>query len=79
MVQLASLKDRAGAQRLWTRLQKAHPDLLGERELTVQVVDLGSRGVFHRVQAGFFPERASAEAVCRALKARDQDCLVIRR
>ena len=53
--------------------------LLGDRELTVQEVDLGERGIFYRVQAGFFPERAGASALCRALKARQQDCLVVKR
>jgi cell division septation protein DedD len=79
VVQLASLKSRAGVDAFWARVQKAFPDLLGGRELAVQSVDLGSRGIFHRVQAGFFPDRASASALCASLKARKQDCLVTRR
>jgi hypothetical protein len=58
---------------------KAHPALLGDRRLVVQSVDLGSRGTYHRVQAGTFPDRASAQALCDRLKARKQDCLVVQR
>ncbi|MCH8809032.1 MAG: SPOR domain-containing protein [Proteobacteria bacterium] len=79
VVQLAALRARDGTRPAWARLQRAHPMLLGDRELTVQEVDLGERGIFYRVQAGFFPERAGASALCRALKARQQDCLVVKR
>ncbi len=79
VVQLAALRARDGTRPAWVRLQRAHPMLLGDRELTVQEVDLGERGIFYRVQAGFFPDRAGASALCRALKARQQDCLVVKR
>ena len=79
VVQLAALRARADTRPAWTRLQRAHPMLLGDKELTVQEVDLGERGIFYRVQAGFFPDRAGASALCRALKARQQDCLVVKR
>ncbi len=79
VVQLAALRVRADTRPAWTRLQRAHPMLLGDKELTVQEVDLGERGIFYRVQAGLFPDRAGASALCRALKARQQDCLVVKR
>ena len=79
VVQLAALRARDGTRPAWARLQRAHPMLLGDRELTVQKIDLGERGIFYRVQAGFFPDRAGASALCRALKARQQDCLVVKR
>ena len=53
--------------------------LLSERELAIQEIDLGARGIFYRVQAGYFPDRASALELCTALKARGQDCLVVKR
>ncbi len=79
VVQLAALRARNGTRPAWARLQRAHPMLLGDRELTVQEITLGERGIFYRVQAGFFPDRAGASALCRALKARQQDCLVVKR
>ncbi len=79
VVQLASLKERAGVEPTWARLQKAFPSLLGNRQLSVQSVDLGSRGTFHRVRAGFFPDRAAADKLCARLKAEKQDCFVAER
>ena len=79
VVQLAALKAKDSARPAWARLQKAHPALLGDRELAIQRVDLGDRGIFFRVQAGFFVERAGARDLCNALKARGQDCLVVKR
>lgn len=79
LVQLAALRAKDGARPAWARLQKAHPALLGDRELAIQRVDLGDRGIFYRVQAGYFADRISARSLCNALKARGQDCLVIER
>ncbi len=79
VVQLASLRAKAGARPAWARILKDHPALLGERVLAIQQVDLGDRGIFYRVQAGFFVARAEARALCDALKARGQDCLVVKR
>jgi len=79
VVQLVSIKSRDRAQPAWASLQKAHPALLGNRELTIQKADLGDRGIFYRVRAGFFAERASARDLCNALKTRGQDCLVTKR
>ncbi len=79
LIQLAALKSGDDARSAWGRLQKAHPALLGEPELAIQEVDLGERGIFYRIQAGYFPDRASALELCNALKARGQDCLVVKR
>ncbi len=58
---------------------KSFPSLLANKQLLVAPVDLAGRGTFYRVQAGYFPDRASAEAVCKQLKAKRQDCLVTKR
>ncbi len=79
VVQLAALRAKDAARPAWARLQKSHPALLGDRELTIQKVDLGDRGIFYRVQTGFFTDRAGARGLCNALKARGQDCLVVKR
>ncbi len=79
VVQLAALKSQDGARPAWRRLQKAHSVLLSEREMAIQEIDLGERGIFHRVQAGYFTDRTSALELCTALKARGQDCLVVKR
>jgi len=79
VLQLASLKAKERAPAEWARLQETFPSLLGNRELVVLSVDLGSRGVFYRLQAGYFSDRNSADAACAQIKAKRQDCLVTKR
>jgi cell division septation protein DedD len=77
-VQLASVKSEEGAGKEWTRLQRAHPDLLGDLDLILQSADLGERGIFYRIRTGPFPNRATAQDMCWQLKAAKLACLVIR-
>jgi sporulation related protein len=75
-IQLAALKSEAEANKAWTRVLAKHNDVLGA--LTVHIVraDLGSQGIYYRVQAGPFADKASAKAACDKLKASGQQCLV---
>jgi len=76
-VQLASFNsgEKAGAE--GERLQRRHPELLGNLELTVQSAEL-ERGVFHRIQAGPLTY-SQANSLCGALKRQNQPCLVVNR
>jgi cell division septation protein DedD len=78
VVQLGSFTSTAGSEQAWARLQKAHPELLGDMSLFVQKALVNDRTYF-RVQAGPVPNRATALDMCAQLKARKQDCLVVRR
>ncbi len=77
-VQLASVKSDDVARKEWARLQRAHPDLLGDLELSVQSADLGDRGIFFRIRTGPFPNRATAQDMCWQIKAAKLVCLVVR-
>lgn len=78
-VQLFSLNSTEAAERGWNSIKKRHQDLVGDMELLVKEVDLGDRGVFYRGQIVPFPNQATALDLCSQLKARKQDCLVVRR
>ncbi len=77
-VQLASVKSDDGARKEWARMQRAHPDLLGDLELSVQSADLGKRGIFFRIRTGPFPNRATAQDMCWQIEAAKLGCLVVR-
>ncbi len=78
-VQLGSsrLKDRAEAEA--KRLNGLHASVLGEAKISAVRADLGERGIYYRLWAGPFADRAAAEALCGKLKARKQGCLVLKR
>ena len=77
-VQLASVRSDGGARKEWVRMQRAHPDLLGDLELSVRSADLGERGVFFRIRTGPFPNRATAQDMCGQIEAVKLGCLVVR-
>ena len=79
LVQLSSVKSRARANREWVRLKKFFPKELEDLALIVEERKIASRGTFFRVQTGGFRKIGEARALCRALKAKKQDCLPIRR
>ena len=78
-IHLASLRTIEGAKREWTALEQSHPDLLRGLELEVVRVDLGDRGIYQRIVAGHFADRASATALCRRFQAKNQYCAVVKR
>ncbi len=77
-VQLASVRSDGGARQEWARMQRAHPDLLGDLELSVQSADLGERGIFFRIRTGPFPNQATAQDMCGQIEAAKLGCLVVR-
>ena len=76
-IQLAAVKNADEAPKEWSRLQKALGTQLDGLTLTVESVDLGTKGIYHRVQAGPFPDKAAAAAKCEIIKQMKQDCLVV--
>ena len=78
-IQLSSVRTAKTARREWARLQQAFPGLLKDLDLDIREVTLRQRGTYHRVRAGAFEDRAAPRALCAKLKARKQDCLVVRR
>ncbi len=77
-IQIAALRDRTSAEAEWARVVRRFPAELEGLSLTIKEVDLGDRGIFHRVQGGSLPE-ARARALCATLSAGGQACLVVRR
>ena len=65
------------AKRELARIRLGFSALLGGMELTV--LDPVSLRDFYRVMTPRFADRAVANDLCRRLKARNQDCLVVRR
>lgn len=78
MVQLAALRDEAGARTAWSRLQGNNGDLLGNLTLDIQRADLGDKGIFYRVRAKGLASAEEAKALCEKLKARDVGCIPVR-
>ena len=75
-VQLAALKTEADAKTAWKRLAAKYPDILGPLAMHIEKVDLGTKGIYYRVQAGPFTDKNAARDVCAKLTPKGQPCLV---
>lgn len=75
-VQLASLRSHDAAVRSGQEFSRLQPDLLARWQPTVRTVDLGEKGVWHRVLFGPIQGRKQAAALCAQIQARVGPCLV---
>jgi cell division septation protein DedD len=76
VVQIAAFRSHEEALQGWRALENRHGELIGSRTRDIAEVDLGERGVFHRLRIGYFVSSEQATTFCNQLKARGQDCLV---
>ena len=76
-VQLASLKSEEQAGRAWQMAAKKHGSLKGVPHAVVKA-DLGSKGVYYRVQAGSFKNMSDAKALCQTLQGEKGSCYVVK-
>ncbi len=76
--QVGAREDRREADEILAGLRDSHPQLLGDLPARIFRVDLGERGVWHRVQIGEFAELADAKALCAEIIRRGHEgCWVI--
>ena len=79
VAQLAALQSEEAVQQAWARLASRAPQLFASARLDVERADLGQRGVYHRIRAGYFADRANASRFCERIRQMGQDCIVTTR
>lgn len=79
VAQLAALQSEAGVEAAWRRYASRAPDLFARARLDVERADLGQRGIYHRVRAGYFADRENAARFCERIRQMGQDCVVTAR
>jgi len=79
VAQLAALQSEAAVDPAWRRLSSRAPQLFAAAQLDVERADLGQRGIYYRVRAGYFADRANAARFCDRIRQMGQDCIVAAR
>jgi len=79
LVQIAALQSEPAANAAWNRLSAKDPALFAGVRKDIQRADLGAKGVYFRVRAGTFTDRAEASRFCDRFKSTGQDCIVVAR
>lgn len=76
-VQMGAFRGPERADGVWRVLLDSHGDLLAGLVSDVVSVDVAGKGTFYRLRAGPLADKADAADLCRRLKDRGQDCLVV--
>ncbi len=79
VAQLAALRSEEAVQAAWRRFSNRAPALFGDATMDVQRADLGARGTYYRVRAGYFASRAEAAQFCVRIREMGQDCIAAAR
>ena len=77
LVQLGALRTPDAAETAWAKLDSAHPGLLRGVRKDVQRAELGADGVYYRLRAGYFDDRAKAVSFCERVKGAGLACMVV--
>lgn len=72
-IQLAAFRDEDEALKQWEKIQAKHTALLGGYEPSVQRADLGSKGIFFRLQVHGV---GNPSDLCAQLKSAGQACII---
>jgi cell division protein FtsN len=78
LIQIASYRDRPSAEEAWKKLIAKHADLVSSFSPDYQSAQIADKGTYHRLRVGPFDSQEDARALCSALKARGQACLVVK-
>ncbi|HBO49263.1 MAG TPA: hypothetical protein DD619_00470, partial [Alphaproteobacteria bacterium] len=74
-IQLIASKNKAAVEKTWTDLSAKYSDLQ-KMPHEIQASDLGAQGMFYRLRAGSFADKAAAAQACALLKAKGlRDCI----
>ncbi len=77
-IQLGAVRTEAAAWVEWDKMRKTYASVLGRLALNIERADLGTKGVYFRIQAGPFNDRAAADAACQEMARQKIPCLPIR-
>ena len=80
-VQIAALSNQNSANKYWQSLKERHNTLLYGLEHYVTEANLGSRGIFYRLQIGDFRNQSKAEEFCQKFILQTgrtkADCIIV--
>jgi cell division protein FtsN len=75
-LQIGAYESEALAEGAWKTFQNRYMEIAESMSPDVQRADLGQRGIWYRLRAGPFADRAAAISACERLKSRGGNCFV---
>ena len=78
-IQLGAFRAPELAAQAWTDISRAHPTLVTAMQHAIEKADLGTRGIYYRLQAGSFETANAAKSQCAAFISHKVNCIVASR
>jgi cell division septation protein DedD len=80
VVQVASVRSQADANKIWTDLERRFSALIGPGLYAdIKRVDLNEKGIYYRTRVAGLADKPSANELCRSFKAANQACYVTKK
>ncbi|MHC8493301.1 SPOR domain-containing protein [Thalassospira sp. SM2505] len=79
LIQLGAFHDTISAESYWASFLVRYPDLSRAHTKQIVTADLGTKGIYHRLQLTGFASYEGAKQQCRQLKADGTDCFATHR
>lgn len=80
VVQVASVRSEAEAQRIWQDVRRKYPNIVtSDFYADVRRVDLDEKGIYYRTRLAGLADKDAATQMCNALKGAGQACFVTRK
>jgi SPOR domain len=76
-IQLHTLRSREAVEREWAKLRRQHGDLLADKRLVINRLEVAGAEPRYRMQLGNLPTKTAARQLCRALEDRGQKCILV--
>lgn len=73
--QLLSGTKKDAVEKAWPQILAKHKALLSDMSYAIIKADIPGKGTYYRLRVGNFQTRDQANALCKKLKARKQDCV----
>ncbi len=77
-IQLVSVPSEEAAESEWKRISGKNADILGSYPHYIAQTQVPDKGTYYRLRVGPLADKASANALCVSLAAREVDCITVR-
>ncbi len=78
-VQLGSYRTQEDVLASWNLIKNKHGETLKGADMKVEKADLGTKGIFFRLQVGEFSSESDSRRICHELMEKNQGCFIVKK
>ncbi|MFV9875671.1 MAG: SPOR domain-containing protein [Rickettsiales endosymbiont of Dermacentor nuttalli] len=78
-IQLGAFKSQKEVEIEWKKIKTRYANILGKNTHSIEKKDLGTKGIFYRLQVGPLNSETEARMICQKLSTYKQNCFVVKK